>query len=256
MLLPRRRARRRAPGGAPRSGRPRPKRRLPALAPMTMSDLLDGGFAIIKQAPATIIGLTAIFVIPIQLVAGFLGRGWRAGAGTKRSTRATRRSTSARRWAPRAPPSCSSWARCSPWSWWPRHRAARVRVVRGQRPHHRTSCCEARSRSRGRSSRPASWSTCWRRSRSSASGILPLAVMTWFLVTAPVIGAERVGPIARHAPLGAAREPPVLERARRRPPRLPRRAPLRLRHRAGAAGRVALPRHRGHRLGDPRRDRR
>ena len=27
-------------------------------------------------------------------------------------------------------------------------------------------------------------------------GVLPLAVMTWFLVTAPVIGAERVGPIA------------------------------------------------------------
>ena len=80
-------------------------------------------------------------------------------------------------------------------------------------------------------------------------GVLPLAVMTWFLVTAPVIGAERVGPIARHAPLGAAREPPVLERARRRPARLPRRAPLRLRHRAGAAGRVALPRHRGHRAG-------
>ena len=33
-------------------------------------------------------------------------------------------------------------------------------------------------------------------------GVLPLAVMTWFLVTAPVIGAERVGPDRGDAPLG------------------------------------------------------
>ena len=82
-------------------------------------------------------------------------------------------------------------------------------------------------------------------------GVLPLAVMTWFLVTAPVIGAERVGPDRGDATVGAPGEPALLARPRRRAARLPRRAPLRVRHRAAAAARLAVHRHRGHRVGDP-----
>ena len=44
-------------------------------------------------------------------------------------------------------------------------------------------------------------------------GILPLAVMTWFLVTAPIIGAEGIGPDRRDAPLGPPRDPSLLDGA-------------------------------------------
>ncbi len=42
---------------------------------MTVPDILDGGFAILKRAPATIIGLTAVFVVPVQGLGAWLNRG-------------------------------------------------------------------------------------------------------------------------------------------------------------------------------------
>src|SRR5690349_21401392 len=42
------------------------------LGPQTTADILDGAFAVIKRAPATIIGLTAIFVIPCHLLATWM----------------------------------------------------------------------------------------------------------------------------------------------------------------------------------------
>ena len=42
---------------------------------MTVSDILDGGFAIMKRAPATVIGLTAVFVVPVQALGAWLNRG-------------------------------------------------------------------------------------------------------------------------------------------------------------------------------------
>jgi hypothetical protein len=47
------------------------------LGPQTTADILDGAFAVIKRAPATIIGLAAVFVIPAQLLAT-----WMANKGT------------------------------------------------------------------------------------------------------------------------------------------------------------------------------
>jgi hypothetical protein len=46
-----------------------------ALRPMTVADVLDGAFAIIKARPRKILGLTAGFVVPVSLLAAFLQRG-------------------------------------------------------------------------------------------------------------------------------------------------------------------------------------
>jgi hypothetical protein len=49
--------------------------RLPVpLRPMTMGDLLDGGFSVLRAAPRLVLGLAAIFVVPVQLVVAYLNR--------------------------------------------------------------------------------------------------------------------------------------------------------------------------------------
>lgn len=58
-----------APGGAP------PLLPVP-LKPLTLSDLLDGSWAIIKARPKTVFLITAAVVIPVQLVVAFLQRGF------------------------------------------------------------------------------------------------------------------------------------------------------------------------------------
>ena len=71
-----RRRRARRPGAVGGVGaEPAAAEGLPRLAPMTVSDILDGGFAILKRAPATIIGLTAVFVVPVQALGAWLNRG-------------------------------------------------------------------------------------------------------------------------------------------------------------------------------------
>jgi hypothetical protein len=45
-----------------------------ALRPMTVADILDGGFAVVKARPRRILGLTAAFVVPTQLVVALLQR--------------------------------------------------------------------------------------------------------------------------------------------------------------------------------------
>jgi hypothetical protein len=44
------------------------------LGPMTVSDILDGSFAIIKRRPRAVLGAAAAFVVPFQVVAVFLQR--------------------------------------------------------------------------------------------------------------------------------------------------------------------------------------
>jgi hypothetical protein len=51
------------------------------LRPMTVADILDGGFAVLRARPRRIIGLAACFVVPIQLVAAFLQRSADGGIG-------------------------------------------------------------------------------------------------------------------------------------------------------------------------------
>lgn len=58
-----------APGGSPPGTVPRV-----ALRPMTVADILDGGFGIVKGRPRKILGITAAFVVPIQLLAAFSQR--------------------------------------------------------------------------------------------------------------------------------------------------------------------------------------
>jgi hypothetical protein len=51
------------------------------LRPMTAADILDGGFAVLKARPRRILAVTALFVVPTQLVAAFLRRDAMGGFG-------------------------------------------------------------------------------------------------------------------------------------------------------------------------------
>lgn len=44
------------------------------LQPMTVADILDGAFAIIKARPARILGIAALFVVPVNLFGAYLQR--------------------------------------------------------------------------------------------------------------------------------------------------------------------------------------
>ena len=171
------------------------ERRLPALAPMTMSDLLDGGFAIIKQAPATIIGLTAVFVIPIQLIGGFLGRG---AAGWSWDESLDEGNTSFDLGPSLGTTGSAIVLQIGSMLALVVVAAAIARLV--------SAWYVGNDLTTGQLLR-GTLSIAWALFASCVLvhlleavsiiglGILPLAVMTWFLVTAPVIGAERVGPI-------------------------------------------------------------
>lgn len=52
-----------------------------ALRPMTVADILDGAFGIIKARPGRLLGLTAVFVIPVYLLNAYLQRDALAGFG-------------------------------------------------------------------------------------------------------------------------------------------------------------------------------
>jgi hypothetical protein len=171
-------------------------RPLPPLRPMTMSDLLDGGFAVIKSAPATVIGLTAIFVIPIQVIAAFLNRGIEGfdtdGVVAESSASLEVGPTIASGAAALLVQLGSMLALVFV-------AAAIGRLVSAWYVGHDLTTGELVR---------ATWPLTWALLASCVLvhllegvsviglGLLPLAVMTWFLVTAPVIGVERLGPIA------------------------------------------------------------
>lgn len=52
-----------------------------ALRPMTVADVLDGGFSVIKARPRRILTLTAAFVVPVQILAAWLQRDVAGGLG-------------------------------------------------------------------------------------------------------------------------------------------------------------------------------
>src|SRR4051794_1952372 len=58
------------PGGPSRT----PPRLPVPLRPMTLTDLLDGAFAVIKARPRTVFGIAAAILIPAHVVAAFLQR--------------------------------------------------------------------------------------------------------------------------------------------------------------------------------------
>ena len=183
------------PSSSPAPVRERP---LPTLGPMTMSDLLDGGFTIIKRAPATIVGLTALLVIPIQVLAAFLNRGIEgfdfdeavADTGATFDVGGTA-GTAGSGWSGVVLQIGSMLALVVV-------AAAIARLVSAWYVGHDLSTGELL-----RGTLPIAWAlfASWvlvhllEGVSVLGLGILPLAVMTWFLVTAPVIGVERVGPI-------------------------------------------------------------
>jgi hypothetical protein len=161
---------------------------------MTMSDLLDGAFTIIKRAPATIVGLTACFVIPIQVLAAFLNRGvegFDVDDALQETNTSFELGTDVDGWSGvvlqvgsmlALVVVAAAIARLVS-AWYVGHDLTRNELLRG--------------------TVPIAWplfAACVLVHLLEAVsvlglGILPLAVMTWFLVTAPVIGAERTGPI-------------------------------------------------------------
>jgi hypothetical protein len=48
---------------------------------MTVADILDGAFAVLKASPARILGVVAVFVVPVQLIAAYLQRDLLNGDG-------------------------------------------------------------------------------------------------------------------------------------------------------------------------------
>jgi hypothetical protein len=161
---------------------------------MTMSDLLDGAFAIIKRAPATILGLTALFVVPIQVIAAFLNRGVE-GFDVDEALQETNAtfdfSGSPSGWSGFVLQVGSMLALVVV-------AAAIARLVSAWYVGHDLTTSELL-----RGTVPIAWAllaSCFlvhllEGVSILGLGVLPLAVMTWFLVTAPVIGAERLGPI-------------------------------------------------------------
>jgi flagellar biosynthesis protein FlhB len=69
----------RAPSVDPESGAPPAARAAPTLPvplrPMTLSDLLDGAFAVIKARPRTVFTIAAVILVPTHLLASFLQKG-------------------------------------------------------------------------------------------------------------------------------------------------------------------------------------
>ena len=63
---------RRAPSAA--SDRPTPTPVLPPapVGPMTLSDVLDGSYTIIKRRPRAVIGSVAVIVVPVQVFSVWL----------------------------------------------------------------------------------------------------------------------------------------------------------------------------------------
>ncbi len=174
------------------------ERRLPALAPMTMSDLLDGGFAILRQAPATILGFTALFVVPIQVLSAWLNR----GAEGFDIDEAVQQSSSSFQVDVGSSAGSSGWALVVLQggsklalvivaaaiarlvsAWYVGRDLTTTDLLRGIRPilWPLVASCVLVHLLEGVA--------------VIGFGVLPLAVMTWFLVTAPVIGAEGAGPV-------------------------------------------------------------
>jgi hypothetical protein len=164
---------------------------------MTVSDILDGGFAILKRAPATIIGLTAVFVVPVQALSAWLNRGaegFDLDEAFRQSDTSFQigESSTANGWAAAVLQVGSMLALVFV-------AAALARLVSAWHVGHDLPLGTL---VRGTLARAwpllVSWVLVHVLEAVSVIGfgVLPLAVMTVFLVTAPVIGAEGLGPIA------------------------------------------------------------
>jgi hypothetical protein len=162
---------------------------------MTVSDILDGGFAILKRAPATILGLSAAFVVPVQALGAWLNRG---AEGVDLDELFAQTDTSFQLGETGASGSAAVVLQVGPMLALVFVAAALARLVSAWHVGNDLSLGEL-LRGTLRQAWPllASWVLVHVLEAVAiiGVGVLPLAVMTWFLVTAPVIGAERLGPI-------------------------------------------------------------
>ena len=161
---------------------------------MTASDILDGGFAILKRAPATIIALTAVFVVPVQALSAWLNRG---ADGLDLDALLEQSDTSFQIGGSGLDGTSATVLQVGSMLSLVFVAAALSRLVSAWQVGHDLSLGELL---RGSVTRAwpllASWVLVHLLEAVSLIGVvLPLAVMTWFLVTAPVIGAEGLGPI-------------------------------------------------------------
>ncbi|MEO6317199.1 MAG: hypothetical protein ABIP36_00300 [Acidimicrobiales bacterium] len=183
-----------APAGAPWRPSAPPPPSLPRLGPRTASDILDGGFAILKRAPATIIALTAVFVVPVQALSAWLNRG---ADGVDLDALLEQSDTSFDIGGSGLDSASAAVLQVGSMLALVFVAAALARLVSAWQVGHDLSLRELL---RGSVTRAwpllASWVLVHLLEAVSLIGlVLPLAVMTWFLVTAPVIGAEGLGPI-------------------------------------------------------------
>lgn len=172
----------------------RPGAARPHLAPMTASDILDGSFAILRRAPATILGITAVFVVPVHALGAWMGRG---AEGLDLDQVLDQSDTSFSFGAAGASDAAAVVLQVGPMLALVFVAAAIARLVSAWQVGHDLGPGELVRATLGRSGAlVASWVLVHLLELVAVLGILlPLAVMTWFLVTAPVIGAEGLGPV-------------------------------------------------------------
>lgn len=165
---------------------------------MTVSDVLDGAFAILKAAPATIIAFTAVFAVPVQLLGAWLQRDLLGGDSILDLINETDPSL-----VGTDDPGFGSTGAQLVLLFGPALAlvfvaAGLVRLVGAWHVGRDLSLGELL-----RGSLPMAWPllASWllvhlaEAAGALACGLPGLALMTWFLVTAPVIGAEGLGPI-------------------------------------------------------------
>ncbi len=169
------------------------------LRPMTVADILDGSFAVLKAAPAKVLGIVAIFVVPVQVLAAYLQRDLLGGSGfadllsedTSVLNASAQQQTATATWGPlilavvqaiTLPFVCG----------------ALIKLISGWYAGRDPSASELlRAVGRRWWALLASWFLVHLlEAFSLVLCVLPvLAVMTWFVVTAPVAVAESLGPI-------------------------------------------------------------
>jgi hypothetical protein len=164
---------------------------------MTVSDVLDGAFAILKAAPATILAFTAVFAVPVQIAAAWLQRDLLGGESLFDLLESDSSLTGVDQGG-----SSGFWAQVvvlfGPALALVFVAAGLVRLVGAWHVGRDLSLPDLL-----RGSLPLAWPllASWLLVHlAEGAGLLlcgfpALAVMTWFLVTAPVIGAEGLGPV-------------------------------------------------------------
>jgi hypothetical protein len=190
---------RQAPAGRPTShttgGAARPG--IPRLGPMTVSDVLDGAFAILKAAPATIIAFTAVFAVPVHVLGAWLQRDLLGGSSLLDMMEQDQSLSGVDQGGMN-----STWAQMvlffGPALALVFVAAGIVRLVGAWHVGRDISLGELL---RGSVPLAGPLLATWLLVHLAEGlgmllcGFPALAAMTWFLVTAPVIGAERLGPI-------------------------------------------------------------